>query len=96
MGIFGMNTGQVRTEGGNITNEAEAFGRSKKKIVEIVDRILASDFTSDDAQAIAGEIKSHEPMLNEIQARLEAHGNFGVYAAKQTVLTNEYIKDSVK
>lgn len=96
MGIFGMDTGMVRTEGGNITNEAEGFGRSKKRIDEIVDRILASDFTSDDAQAIANEIRSHEPMLREIQARLEAHGNFGIHASKQTVLTNEEIKNSVK
>ena len=95
MGIFGMDTGLVRTEGGNVVNESEAFGRSKKKIDEIVERIIASDFTSDDAQAIANEIRSHEPMLREIQAKLEAHGNFGIYAAKQTVLTNEYIKDSV-
>lgn len=91
MGEFRMNTGTVHTEGGKISNLSDDFGVSRRKIEEIVDRILASDYTSDDAKAIANEIKSYSPMLNQIQTKLERHGNFGMVASKQTIGTQEDI-----
>ena len=91
MSEFRMNTGAVHTEGGKISNLSDDFGVSRRKINEIVDRILASEYTSEDAKAIANEIKSHDPMLNQIQAKLERHGNFGMLASKQTIGTQEDI-----
>ncbi len=95
MAEFRMDTGAVHTEGGKISNLSEDFGVSRRKIDEIVERILASDYTSDDAKAIANEIRSHNPMLNQIQAKLERHGNFGMTASKQTLRTQEDIISSV-
>ena len=95
MGEFRMNTGTVHTEGGKISNLSDDFGVSRRKIDEIVERILASDYTSNDAKSIATEIKSHNPMLNQIQQRLERHGNFGMVASKQTIRTQEDIISSV-
>ena len=95
MAEFRMDTGAVHTEGGKISNLSEDFGVSRRKIEEIVERILASDYTSDDAKAIANEIRSHNPMLNQIQAKLERHGNFGMTASKQTLRTQEDIISSV-
>lgn len=92
MSDFRGDTTAMYKEGRKIVNEAEAFAMSKKKIDEVVERILRSDFTSDDAQAIANRIKSYDQMLIEIQARLEAHGNFGVNAANSIDEANAYIK----
>ena len=95
MADFRMDTGVVHTEGGKVSNYAEDFGVNRNKIKEIVERILASEYTSDDAKAIAAEINSHDPMLNQIQGKLEAHGNFGILASKQTIRTQEDIISSV-
>jgi len=96
MGTFKMNMETVHAEGGRISSLAEEFAINRRKIDEIVTRILSSDYTSDDGKAIANEIRSHEPMLNQIQARLEAHGNFGIRASKQTQMTTENIISGIK
>lgn len=93
MSDFRGDTATMNTTGRKILNEAENFAMSKKKIDEVVERILRSDFTSDDAQAIANRIRSYDQMLREIHARLEAHGNFGVHAANSIEEANAHIKN---
>ena len=95
MGTFGMNMDEVYSLGNKITNLAGEFDASKKNLNEIVDSITQSAFTSDDAVAIAEKIKSYNPLLNEIQARLEAFGNFGTQASNITSQVNEEIKDKI-
>lgn len=96
MGEFRMNTGVVHAAGGNIQKLADEFGYDKNKIDQIVDGIVSSDYTSDDARTIANEIKSFGPMLNNIHARLERHGAFGINASRQTLQTQEDIISSAK
>ena len=95
MAEFRMETGAVHAEGGKISNLSEDYGVTRRKIDEIVERILASEYTSNDAKAIATEIKSNDPMLNQIQQKLERHGNFGMTASKQTIRTQEDIISNV-
>lgn len=95
MGTFGMNMDEVYSLGGKINELAGQFGDSKTKLNEIVTGITQSDYTSDDAVAIAEKIRSYNPLLNEIQARLEAFGNFGTQASNITSQVNEEIKDKI-
>ena len=95
MGTFGMNMDEVHSLGGKISDLAGQFGKSKSKLNEIVTGITQSDFTSDDAVAIAEKIKSYNPLLNEIQARLESFGEFGAQASNITSQVNEEIKDKI-
>lgn len=93
--VFNMLTDETHTDGVKGRNLAEEFGVNRRKVNEIVERITASEYTSDDAIAIASEIRSFDPLLNEIQDRLENFGNIGVYASRETVGLNEQIKESV-
>ncbi len=95
MGTFGMNTTDVHTAGGNINKLAEEFGYNKNKINQIVEGIIESDFTSSDGVAIAEKIKSYNPLLNQIQAKLEAHGAYGINASKTTANVNEEIRANI-
>ncbi len=81
---FGMTTGVVHNQGVRISGFAEDFGVSRKKIMSIVDRILASQYVSEDARAIAREIKLKDVGLGLIQAKLDAHGAFGRFASNRT------------
>ena len=89
--IFRMETAKVHSEGVRLKGLADDFGTSRNKIKEIVDRMLASDYTSDDAKAIAEEIRRHDPMLMLIQNKIEGHGNFGIKASNQTMGVQEDI-----
>lgn len=95
MGTFGMNTGEVHAAGLNITKQAEEFGFNHKKINEIIDQMVSSEYTSDDAIAIAEKCKSYDPLLNQIQAKLEGHGAYGINASRATVDLNEQIKSEI-
>ena len=95
MGTFGMNTGEVNARGLSITKQAEEFGFNHKKINEIIDAMIASDYTSDDAIAIAEKCKSYDPLLNQIQAKIEGHGTYGINASRATVDLNEQIKSQI-
>ena len=95
MGTFGMNTSEVHTAGVNINKQAEEFGYNHKKINEIIDGVIASDYTSDDAIAIAEKCKSYDPLLNQIQAKLEGHGTYGINASRATAELNEEIKSQI-
>ena len=92
---FGMSTGTVHNQGVRISGLAEDFGVSRKKIMSIVDRILASAYVSDDARAIAREIKTKDLVLTAIQAKLDAHGNFARYASNRTEATQEEIISNI-
>ena len=95
MGTFGMNMDEVYSLGNKVSGLAGEFGESKTKLNEIVDGITSSDYTSDDAVAIAEKIKSYTPLLNEIQARLEGFGDYGMKASNITSQVNEEIKDKI-
>lgn len=92
-GAFRMNTSQVNQEGLNITDLADAFGNARNAVKQTKDRIIASNFTSDDAIAIGNTIETYEPMLNQIQQKLQAHGDFGLLASRKTNEANENIKN---
>lgn len=95
MGTFGMDTGAVHTAGGNVQKQAEEFGYNHRKISEIVKGITASEYTSTDAQAIARSIENYDPLLNQVQAKLEGHGNYGVHASNKTTAVNDEIKSNI-
>ena len=95
MGTFGMNTADVHNAGGNIQKQAEEFGYNHRKISEIVDAIVASDYTSSDAISIAESIRNYDPLLNQIQAKLDAHGIYGINASRTTATTNEEISSNI-
>ena len=95
MGTFGMNTSDVHTFGVNINKLAEEFGQNHNKIKQIVEGIVGSDFTSDDAVAIAEKIKGYDPLLNQIRNKIESHGTFGINASRATVNVNEEIKSQI-
>jgi hypothetical protein len=86
---------EVHALGGKISDLAGQFGESKTKLNEIVTGITQSDFTSDDAVAIAEKIRSYNPLLNEIQDRLDAFGNYGSQASNIVSQVNEEIKDKI-
>ncbi len=95
MSIFRMDAARVHSEGMRLKSLADDFGTSRNKIREIIDRMIASDYTSDDAKALAEEIKRHDPMLTLIQRKIEEHGNFGVNASRQTMGVQEDIITSI-
>ena len=95
MGTFGMDTGAVHTAGGNVQKQAEEFGYNHQKISNIVKGIIASDYTSTDAIAIAKSIENYDPLLNQIQAKLEGHGNYGIHASNKTTAVNEEIQSDI-
>ncbi len=96
MSIFSMDTGETHADGLKGKKNAEEFGVAVRKVKEIKQRILASEFTSSDAQALGNEIDSFDPLLADMQTRLDNFGNMGVYASRETVGLNEQVKQSVK
>ncbi len=95
MGIFGMDMESMTRLGSRITGLAEQFGTAKKKLDEIVQGLVTSDYTSDDAKALADAIKSYEPLLIAIQNKLNDYGNFATGSSNLTAATNEEIKSSI-
>ena len=94
MGTFGMATDMVHKGGVNIQNQADEFGYARKKIKDTIDFLLQA-YPSSDGVDIARNIEAYEPTLNAMQAKLQAHGDYGVYASKTTVATNEDIRSNI-
>ena len=94
MGTFGMQTGDVHAGGVNIQNQAEEFGYARKKIKDTIE-FLTKAYPSSDGMEIARSVEGYEPTLNAMQAKLQAHGDYGVYASKTTVAANEDITSKI-
>ena len=94
MGTFGMQTGEVHTSGVNVQNLSGEFGYARKKIDETIDFLLSA-YPSSDGAAIAQSVKGYNPMLNAMQEKLLAHGDYGVLASKKTVDVNEEITSKI-
>ena len=89
--VFGMDMGEMHRLGIKMSELATQFGTAKNELDEIVKGLVTSSYTSDDAKAIATAIKSYEPLLNAIQMKLDAFGQFGVGSSNATQNTNEAI-----
>ena len=57
--------------------------------------MIANDYTSDDAIAIAEKCKSYNPLLNQIEAKILGFGTYGMNASRATVDLNEQIKSQI-
>ena len=95
MGDFRINPEVVNREGNRLNELASSFGANRRKIEQIVQRIEASEYVSKDANAIANEIRSYNPMLTQIEQRLDAHGNFAKMAVRRTEATQDDIISSI-
>lgn len=94
MGTFGMQTSDMHTGGVNIQNQADEFGYAHKKLNETVD-FLMKVYPSSDGIALGESVKGYDATLNAMEAKLRAHGDFGVYASKRTVAANEDITSKI-
>ena len=95
MGTFGIDMNEVHALGGKVMDLAAEFNECKESINSIVEGITTSDYTSDDAVAIANAIKSYYPLLNEIRDRMNGFGEYGQAASNIVNQVNEEIKDKV-
>lgn len=93
--IFGVDMAEMHRLGVKISELAEQFGGAKKELDEIVRNLVTSGYTSDDAKAIAGAIKSYDPLLQKIQEKLDSFGRYGVTGSNMTAQTNEAIKEGI-
>ena len=94
MGTFGMQTGEMHSGGVYIQKQAEDWGYARKKIGETIDFLLEA-YPSSDGAALAEKVKGHDPELVAIENKLHAQGDYGVYASKTTVATNEEITSKI-
>ena len=95
MGTFGMNTGEVHKLGVAVTDNAQDFGTNNKKIYDIVTSLVHSHFTSPEAIALEQKLESFKPMLNEMQAALNAQGEHGMTSARKTEQTSDELSSMV-
>ncbi len=95
MAVFGMETGAVHDLGVKVKNDASDFEANHRKINEVVNRLVSSAYTSSDALAIAEQIKSYEPLLNEIYTMIDNFGDNGIRDSQTTVATNEDITSRI-
>ena len=91
---FKMVTDTIHKGGVEIKSQAEEYGYAHKKIKDTVEFLLKA-YPSPDGSEIAKSIEGYEPMLNRMQTKLEANGEFGVYASNTTVSTSEDIVDNI-
>ena len=94
MGTFGMQTGDVHTSGVNVQNQSGEFGYARKKIDDTIEFLLSA-YPSSDGVQIAEGVRQYNPMLNSMQEKLLAHGDYGVLASKKTVDVNEEITSKI-
>ena len=95
MPVFGMNMEEMTRLGTKMTDLSDQFGAAKNKLNRIVQGLVDSDYTSDDAKALANAIKSYEPLLIAIQNKLGDYGNFATGSSNLTSATNEEIKSNI-
>ena len=93
--VFGMTTGVVHGEGVKVSDYAQDFGASRAKVREIVKEILASDYASDEARAIAREVMAGDAALGAVQEKLDAHGEFGKFASNRTEAAQSEVLRSI-
>ena len=95
MGQFRIDTGRVRTSAAKIRNNADEFDRCIKRIDQIVNGIVSSQFTSPGANELGNEVKAHKPAMEEMQKTLENYGGYGTYVSKLAEQTDEDIAGMV-
>lgn len=94
MGTFGMMTDVTHGDGVKIQGFADEFGYAHKKLNETVD-FLMNAYPSSDGVALGESVKSYDGMLNAVEMKLHAHGDYGVYASKTTVNANDEITSKI-
>ena len=94
MGTFGMQTGDVHTSGLNVQKQSDEFGYARKKIDETIE-FLTTAYPSPDGLQIAEGVRQYNPMLNAMQQKLLAHGDYGVLASKKTVDVSDDITSKI-
>ena len=94
MGTFGMQTGVTHSDGVKIQDYAGEFGYAHKKLDETVDFLMKA-YPSSDGVALGESVLGYDASLNAMEMKLNAHGDYGVYASKTTVAANEDITSQI-
>ena len=94
MGTFGMQTEGVHEGGLKVQNFADEFGYAHKKLNDTVDFLMRA-YPSSDGVALGESVKGYDATLHDMELKLHAHGDFGVYASNTTVNANEEITSKI-
>ena len=78
----------IDNSGKQIFSLAESFDANIKKMDTTINELVASDYVSPEAKAIAQELKNYRPQLENIRNVMAAYGNFGRQTGT-TVLNNQ-------
>ena len=78
----------IDNSGKQIFSLAESFDANIKKMDTTINELVASDYVSPEAKAIAQELKNYRPQLENIRNVMAAYGNFGRKTGA-TVLNNQ-------
>ena len=95
MGVFKMQTGEVHQLGGNVNDLASEFGENVTGIQNTVDELVGQDWTTQDAQDVGQAIHSYDELLRKIQAKLDAHGDYGRSSSQRTDELNREISSRI-
>ena len=93
---FRMSMDDVYRDGSKIVNSASEFRSDIEKIEQITNQIITSEYTSNDAVAIAEYIRSNAPKLREMAGIVEEYGQFAMKASNRTAAVQENIISDIR
>lgn len=93
---FEAHTADMRQRSQDILTEATSFRDQIRKVYNTIDEMLASNYSSPDAEAIARVIRGYKPQLDELATMIENYGEFAAYSANRVTKTQDSIVSGLR
>lgn len=94
--MFGAKTQLLNDKGREIKEKASEFDNNSKKIFEVVNEMVVSDYSSPEAVAIANEIRSYQDDLIQMRNAMSGYGDFCINASNLVINNQNDIMSRIK
>lgn len=94
MAVFNADPELLMAGGKKINDTASDFGAKREDIYNKIESLFAKGYTSPDGIVLKEKLREYEPLLKDMQGRMDNYGNFFCGTSNTVTGTQDELSDA--